>query len=503
MKDLLLIFWLFFKLGIVNFGGGYALLPLLQREFCEKRDWLTDDEIADYYAIGQCTPGAIAVNVSTFVGYRRKGVIGGIIATLGFVFPALIIISVIASILTNFADVEQVQSAFKAIRVVVFVLVLQAIIKLSKKSVTDIFQLIICLLVLFLSIFTNIPLFVYVIVAGVAGIVIGLSKERYKKVKKISKDNDETKEEIVEEKIDEATETVVIKIDKSVKVEKDNIKVVKEESILKTLLYFFLGFITGISLGVLGIPLIFVVKNKKFKDGFLTTVLLWILLLVLILVSAFSGNWIFINLFFEFFRVGICAFGGGLATIPFLKELSQTTGWFTIDELANMIAVSESTPGAMGINMSTYVGYKVISTEFSNIGLGYIGGVISTLGLVTPSILVIIVVCQILMIFRHAKGVEWAFYGLRAASIGLIGNAAYSILTLSIVSPTNAANAYNSHSINGFGDFMGAISDSIINFFDYKCLALALFMGILIFKFKKHPIIYIAAAAVIGIVFQF
>ena len=104
MKKLLMLFCTFFKLGIVNFGGGYALLPLLQREFCERKKWLTDEEIADYYAIGQCTPGAIAVNVSTFVGYKIKGVLGGIVATIGFIFPALIIIAIIASLLTNLSN---------------------------------------------------------------------------------------------------------------------------------------------------------------------------------------------------------------------------------------------------------------------------------------------------------------------------------------------------------------------------------------------------------------
>ena len=110
-------------MGIVNFGGGYALLPLLQKELVEKRGWATNEEITDYYAIGQCTPGAIAVNVSTFIGYKIKGVLGGIVSTLGFVSPAFIIIFIIATVLNQFADLWYVQSAFKAIRVCVFVLI--------------------------------------------------------------------------------------------------------------------------------------------------------------------------------------------------------------------------------------------------------------------------------------------------------------------------------------------------------------------------------------------
>ena len=131
MKKLLMLYAVFFKMGIVNFGGGYALLPLLQKELVEKYKWATDEEVIDYYAIGQCTPGAIAVNVSTFIGYKVKGVLGGIFATLGFISPAFFIIFIIATVLSNFSDILQVQSAFKAIRVCVFVLILSAILYIN------------------------------------------------------------------------------------------------------------------------------------------------------------------------------------------------------------------------------------------------------------------------------------------------------------------------------------------------------------------------------------
>ena len=191
MKQLINLFWIFFKMGCVNFGGGYALLPLLQKELVEKRGWTTDEELTDYYAIGQCTPGAIAVNVSTFIGYKIKGVLGGIASTLGFVFPAFIIITIIASVLNQFADVAEVQSAFRAIRAVVFVLVLQAVVKLSKKSIIDIVTFGIALIVLLLTIFTDIPLYVYVIIAGAIGVLLGY----YREGKKKKKENTEIKEE--------------------------------------------------------------------------------------------------------------------------------------------------------------------------------------------------------------------------------------------------------------------------------------------------------------------
>ena len=98
MKELFELFWLFAKMGSVTFGGGYAMLPILQRELVEKRGWVTNEELADYYAVGQCTPGIIAVNTSTFIGEKRRGVVGGIVSTLGFVFPSIIIISLIPGI---------------------------------------------------------------------------------------------------------------------------------------------------------------------------------------------------------------------------------------------------------------------------------------------------------------------------------------------------------------------------------------------------------------------
>ena len=212
-------------------------------------------------------------------------------------------------------------------------------------------------------------------------------------------------------------------------------------------------------------------------------------------------------LFLEFFKVGICAFGGGLATIPFLEELSETRGWFTLDQLADMIAIAESTPGAIGINMSTYVGYLVGFSNFGNsIFMGFIGGVVATLGLISPSIIIILIISQFLKKFRDAKIVNWAFYGLRAASFGLICSAAYSILKLSIITPEKSELAFTGITSKNFiTDIWGRIPYALEGFFDYKSLALALVLGLFIFKGKKklHPIIYIGISAVIGILFNF
>lgn len=137
MKELLDLFLTFCRIGGFTFGGGYAMLPMLQKEVVESRHWATEDELMDYFAIGQCTPGIIAVNTATFVGYKTKGIWGAIFATAGVIFPSLVIVIIIAACLQNFSQLAVVQNAFGAIRVVVGVLILNAVMKMYKKTVTD------------------------------------------------------------------------------------------------------------------------------------------------------------------------------------------------------------------------------------------------------------------------------------------------------------------------------------------------------------------------------
>ena len=183
MKELWDMFWAFARIGGLTFGGGYAMLPMVQREVVEKHGWATEEELADYYAIGQCTPGVIAVNTATFIGYRQAGIIGGIVATLGVVFPSVVIITVIAAFLTNFAELRVIRYAFEGIRVCVCVLIFNAVQKLWKKSVVDQPTTAIFLLVFLISaglavgqsfypeLFSVSPI-VYVVIAGVAGVVL-------------------------------------------------------------------------------------------------------------------------------------------------------------------------------------------------------------------------------------------------------------------------------------------------------------------------------------------
>ena len=170
MNKLLDLFLTLARIGGLTFGGGYAMLPMLQKEVVEKRGWASEEELMDYYAIGQCTPGIIAVNTATFVGQKTAGIAGGIIATLGVVFPSLIIITIIAAFIQNFSDLAIVQNAFAGIRVCVCVLIFNAVVKLWKKSVIDKPTLAVFLVVFAGSAFFNLSPILFVILAAVAGI---------------------------------------------------------------------------------------------------------------------------------------------------------------------------------------------------------------------------------------------------------------------------------------------------------------------------------------------
>ncbi len=173
MPLLLDLFLTFFRIGICTFGGGYAMLPMLQRELVEKKGWVTEEEILDYFAIGQCTPGIIAVNTATFVGYKVKKVSGGIIATLGVVAPSVLIITVIAAVLSNFAHIPAVKNAFAGIRVAVCVLIINSVVKLLKKSVVDKITAAVYIIVALCAIlFSKLSPVIFVIAAALLGIIV-------------------------------------------------------------------------------------------------------------------------------------------------------------------------------------------------------------------------------------------------------------------------------------------------------------------------------------------
>lgn len=190
---------------------------------------------------------------------------------------------------------------------------------------------------------------------------------------------------------------------------------------------------------------------------------------------------IYLRLFWEFFKTGLFAVGGGLATVPFLYNISDKTGWFTHAQLADMIAVSESTPGPMGVNMATYVGFTTA---------GVLGSVIATLGLIFPSLVIIILIAKVLQKFRQNKYVDAGFYGLRPCSVGLIAAAGYLILKIALLD------------LDKFN-----VTGKITDLFQWKAVILAALLIVLTDftpKIKKiHPIFFILFSAVVGIVFSF
>ncbi len=172
MKLLWQLFLAFARVGVMTFGGGYAMIPILEREIVDRHGWATEEELMDYYAVGQCTPGVIAVNTATFIGYKTAGTLGGIVATLGVIFPSVVIITVIAGILTSFAEVPAVRSAFAGIRVCVCVLIFNAVLKLWKKAVVDKATLALFLGVFLLSAFFSVSPVIFVVFCAAAGILL-------------------------------------------------------------------------------------------------------------------------------------------------------------------------------------------------------------------------------------------------------------------------------------------------------------------------------------------
>lgn len=187
---------------------------------------------------------------------------------------------------------------------------------------------------------------------------------------------------------------------------------------------------------------------------------------------------IYLKLFFEFFKIGLFAVGGGAATIPFLSSLSEKTLWFTKTDLANMIAISESTPGPIGVNMSTYAGYITGAIE----GNAVLGALIASFGLVAPSVIISIIISGVLTRFKENKIVKDAFYGLRPASVGLIAAAAFEVAKVSLINIDAGA----------FFDF-------------FRLKEIFLFAGLFLAmkKFKFHPVMYVLISAAIGIIFKF
>ncbi len=191
---------------------------------------------------------------------------------------------------------------------------------------------------------------------------------------------------------------------------------------------------------------------------------------------------IYLELFIEFFKIGLFSIGGGQATIPFLEALVTNKGWFTTNQLIQFIGISESTPGAIGVNMATFSGFLAAN---DNIFMNCLGGVVATIGLITPSIIIIIIISFFLQAFKTNEKVGFVFYGLRPASTALIAAALYTLMNFTIIDVSTFSKTFN------FWDLINV-----------KNCIFALVLGCFIFKYKAHPILYIIIAAVIGIILK-
>lgn len=186
---------------------------------------------------------------------------------------------------------------------------------------------------------------------------------------------------------------------------------------------------------------------------------------------------IYIQVLIEFFKIGLFSIGGGLATLPFLYHLAEQYGWITSEDLLNMIAVAESTPGPIGINTATFVGFQTG---------GVLGGVVATLGIVTPSIIIIILIAHYFMKFSEQPTVRAGFNGVRPAVVGLIAAAGFEVVKISLLNAEQLLETYN-----------------FATLLNYKALALFTVMLFLIYRYKKHPILYIVAGGIIGVIFRY
>ena len=199
---------------------------------------------------------------------------------------------------------------------------------------------------------------------------------------------------------------------------------------------------------------------------------------------------LYLRLFWEFFKTGLFAVGGGMATLPFLYSMADATGWFTPGQLADMIAVSESTPGPIGVNMATYVGFHTASTQLGSVPAGILGAVVATLGLVMPSVIIILIIARMLQKFRQNRTVDAAFYGLRPCSVALIAAAGLLVVKVAM-----------------FHFDLYEESGVFTDLFNWKALTLAAVLLVLtrwVKPAKKlHPIFFILGSAVVGVAFSF
>ena len=374
-KSLLSLFFTMFKIGLFTFGGGYAMISFFENEFVNKKKLLSSDEFLDLIAIAESTPGPIAINCATYIGYKQNKFLGSFVSTIAMCLPSFVIIFIISLFFNQFLEIAWVSNAFKGIQVCVVFLILSAGIKLFKNmkknlvNIISIFVLttIIVLISLFEKSFSSI---VYILLALIVGVII-YSFENIKNYKSSQK------------------------------------------------------------------------EDKK-----------W---------------------FLSFLKIGAATFGGGYAMIPLIKDECLSSGWLTNDELLNFIAIAESTPGPISVNMATFVGSSQA---------GFWGSFVATLGVILPSFIVILLIASVIKNLLKFKSVQTVLKCIRPVIVALILSTGITLLLQIIfgITSINSTTAFN---------FIGII------IFEILIIIVLLFK---IFKKKKpSPVLMILISGLLGI----
>ncbi len=479
LKDAFELFLLFFKIGLFTFGGGYAMISLISHEVVEKRKYLDEEEFSDVVAIAESTPGPIAINSATYVGYKRAGIFGSVMATIGVSLPSLIIIYLISLFFSKILDYPVVNKAFQGIQCAVSVLIVSAGIKLMKNVKKNVISYVLTFLsfaMLMVINFTplNISTIYFVIVGAILGIAIyyrpkkkadngligGDLKQNSEKVDQAETLDGENKNQIETDCVDKAVKDTIA--DNAVNGGNDNSASVKQKRPVNA------GKIVAITVsGVVLLGLLFfggiykVICNDAIEN--------------LSSSSAYKYFLTVSELFTTFFKVGLFSFGGGYGMLPLMLEETVGRGWLSEAEFTSFIAVAESTPGPIAINMATYVG----STQG-----GLFGSIMATVGVIVPSLIIILLIVAVFKNFLQYKAVRAALNGMKPVICGMILATGANLLM------TNVFPNFDSFDFSGFS---------------WVSLVITVVIGATAIVYKKlrkknaSPIILIVVSAALGI----
>lgn len=407
LKECLELFLLFFKIGLFTFGGGYAMISLISHEVVDKRKYIDSDEFSDLVAIAESTPGPIAINSATYIGYKKAGILGSIAASIGVVLPSLIIIYLISLFLAKVLEYSIVQKAFSGIQCGVSVLIISAGVKLLKsvrKNWASYILTALSFCLLLVINFTNVQIstIYFVIVGALIGIALYFRPLKKPVNRPIDGDFDKNVSKNAaefEQKSDLNVTPTSDDASQNLSKECDDYKDVKVKNKKSKLAVILTLSVTGVV--IIGLLFFGGLYRYVAKDAVEN-----------LSASAFYVRFLKVSeLFAAFFKIGAFSFGGGYGMLPLMLEETVGRNWLTEAEFANFLAVAESTPGPVSINMATYVG----STQG-----GLLGSCMATLGVITPSILIILLIVAVLKDFLQYKIVRSALAGMKPVICGMI-----------------------------------------------------------------------------------